>query len=249
MSARKSPKTSTPSWLRRVVPPGYARATLILTGTAPLLMNSGEFDRDSETFRAYYLLGKKKSKSLDDEQRLRELEWTLRIYLDEQIGPYIPGRNVKELLRSSATKWRKGEEIKRSLVVVDYRIPLLYEGPRTQEELWQASYKFEAMVSNAGAGSGRVVRCRPKFDEWSLAAELAYDPEDIDFDFLGLVVERSKKYGLGDYRPEFGAFEALLEPGELHKVSANGSALKPIIREQLQAHVAFVDRIMVEAVT
>ena len=245
--APKKTDSPTTSWLRRVVPPGYARATLILTGTSPLLMNSGEFDRDSETYRAYYLLGKKKAKSLDDDKRLRELEWTLRLYLDEEIGPYIPGRNVKELLRSSATKWRKGEEIKRSLIVIDYRIPLLYDGPRDQDELWQAGYKFEAMVANAGAGSGRVVRCRPKFEGWSLVADLAYDPEDLDFDFLGLVTERAKKYGLGDYRPEFGAFDAVLEQGEVHKLGSNGSALKPIIREQLAAHVAFVDRIMVEA--
>lgn len=231
--------------MRRVVPPGYARATLILTGTSPLLMNSGEFDRDSETYRAYFLLGKKKAKSLDEDQRLRELEWKLRLYLDEEIGPFIPGRNVKELLRSAATKWRKGEDIKRSLVVIDYRIPLLYDGPREQDDLWQAGYKFEAMVSNAGAGSGRVVRCRPKFEGWSLVAELAYDPEDLDFDFLSVVCDRAKKYGLGDYRPEFGAFDAELEQGELHKLSTNGSALKPITRESLLAHESFVQRIMV----
>jgi hypothetical protein len=234
-------------WHRRIVPPGYQRATLLLTGTSPLLMNSGEFDRDSETYRTYYLLGKKKSKSLDDEQRLRELEWTLRIYLDDEAGPYIPGKNVKELLRSAATKWRKGEEIKRSLVVIDYRIPLLYDGPRTVTELWEAGFKYEAMVANAGAGSGRVVRCRPKFDGWSLVVELAYDPEDLDFDFLEMVVERSKKYGLGDYRPEFGSFEAELVAGELHKLASNGNAFKRINADQLKAHLAMVERIMVEA--
>ena len=247
MSAKKANGDRPLSWLRRVVPPGYARASLLLTGTSPLLMNAGDFDRDSETFRAYYMLGKKRGKSLDDEARLRELEWILALYLDKELGPFIPGRNVKELLRSAATKWRRGEEIKRSLVVVDYRIPLLYEGPRDQAELWEAGFKYEAMVANAGAGSGRVVRCRPMFESWSLAIELAYDPEDLDLDFLGLVAERSPKFGLGDYRPEFGAFQAELMPGELHKLGANGSALKPIIREQLLAHLAAVDRIMVGA--
>lgn len=242
-------KTSNPitSWMRRVVPAGHQRATLLLTGTAPLLMNSGEFDRDGETYRAYYLLGQKKRKSLDDERRLRELEWALRIYLDDEIGPYVPGKNVKELLRSAATKWRKGEEIKRSLVVIPYRVPLLYEGPRDSAGLWAEGFKYETMVANAGAGSGRVVRCRPMFEGWSIAVELAYDPEDLDFDFLGLVVERTQKYGLGDYRPEFGAFEAMLEEGELHKLASNGATSKPIARELLKTHQAFVDRIMVGA--
>src|SRR5262245_31815410 len=102
-----------PSWARRVVPAGYQHATLTLTGTSPLLMSSGEVDRDSETFRAYYHLGKKRAKSLDDEKRISELEWTLRLYFDDEIGPYIPEANVHKLLRDSATKWRKGEEIKR----------------------------------------------------------------------------------------------------------------------------------------
>jgi hypothetical protein len=237
-----------PSWLRRVVPAGYQQATLVLEGTSPLLMSSAEYDRNSETYRAYFLLGKKKSKSLDDENRLRELEWSLRIYLDEQIGPYIPGRNVKELLREAATQWRKGAEVKRSLEVIDYRVPLLYDGPRSAAELWAAGFEFTTMVANAGAGSGRVPRCRPKFDEWALVVELAYDPEVLDFDLLGLVVERAKKYGLADWRPEFGSFDAALEPGELHKAISNGTALKPVVREHVVAHEAFVKRIMAETV-
>jgi len=236
------------SWLRRIVPAGYAQATLSLSGTSPLLMNNAEADRSGETYRAYYLLGKKKGKSLDDEQRLRELEWQLCLYLDDEIGPYVPGKNVKELLRSAATKWRKGEEIKRSLIVVEYRIPVLYDGPRDQAGLWEGKYEYTTMVANAGAGSGRVLRCRPKFDEWALLVELAYDPEDLDLDFLHLVVERSKKYGLGDGRAiGFGSFEAELLPGDIHKLGANGDALKLIDQNQLAAHIAARDRIMVEA--
>lgn len=237
-------------WMRRIVPAGYVRATLILTGTSPLLMSCSSYDRDSSEYRAYYLLGQKKRKSLDDEARLRELEWGLRFYLDEKVGPFIPGGNVKELLREAATRWRKGEEIVRSLEVIDYRIPLLYEGPREQDELWKAGFKYEAMVSNAGAGSGRVLRCRPKFEGWSLVVEIAYDPEDLDFDLLELVVERTKKFGLGDGRKiGFGQFEAVLEQGEVHKLGSNGSALKPIVREHLAAHIAILDRIMVGATT
>jgi hypothetical protein len=251
MPERKQPKKQSWSWMRRIVPPGYACATLLLEGTSPLLMHSSDYDRDGETYRTFALLGKKRGRSLDDEARLRELDWTLGLYLDDQIGPYIPARNVRELLRSAATKWRKGEELKRSLVVIDYRIPLLYDGPRTQQELWDAGFKYDAMVANSGPGAGRVIRCRPMFENWSLTVELAYDPEDLDYDQLELVVERAKKYGIGDYRPEkggdFGAFEAVLEKGELHKVGSNGSALKPIMRQQLEAHIAFVDRIMVGA--
>jgi len=232
------------SWFRRIVPPGYQRATLSLTGTSPLLMNSGDVDRDGEDYRAYYLLGQKKGKSLDDDARLRELEWALAMYLDETVGPFIPGKNVKELLRAAATKFRKGEDVKRSLVVIDHRVPLLYDGPRDQHGLWADGYRYTTLAANGGVSRGRVWRCRPKFDEWALVAELAYDPEDLDLDFLGIVVERARKYGLGDYRPEFGSFDAELIPGELHKLAANGNALKPIVKEQLKAHQAIVARVM-----
>jgi len=237
-----------PSWVRHVVPPGYAQAVLVLEGTSPLLMNSGDADREGELYRAYYLLGQKKRKSLDDDARLRELEWQLRIYLDEDLGPFIPGKNVKELLREAATKWRKGEEIIRSLLVLESRVPLHYDGPRTQTELWQAGFRYTTMVANAGAGSGRVARCRPCFPGWSVAADIAYDPEDLDFDFLGLVAERSQKYGLGDGRKiGFGGFVARLEDLNVRKAGANGQATKQ--RDELveRAHQALRDRIMIGA--
>lgn len=221
-----------------MVPSGYHLATLDFEGISPLLMNSGEVDQDSEQFRAYYQLGQKRGKSLDDAARLRELEWSIRLYYDDAIGPYIPGKNVKELLRASATKWRRGETVKRSLVVIDYRLPLLYEGPREPDELWAAGYRYTAMVSNAGAGSGRVQRCRPCFDHWTLKAELAYDPEELDFDFLENMSERAQRYGLGDYRPEFGSFIATLTAGAQEKASANGHASKARDKRAVKAHEA-----------
>lgn len=232
------------TWLRRVVPQGYASATLELAGTSPLLMNSGEADRDSELYRAYWLLGQKKRKTLDDEARLRELEWELRLYIDADLGPYIPGKNVKEMLRAAATKWRRGEDIKRSLVVVPYRIPLTYDGPRDQAGLWAKGFRYTAMVANAGFNAGRVVRCRPMFPDWSLSAELAFDPEEIDPDFLHLVAERAQRYGLGDYRPEFGAFKATLMTAKSRHADrpAMGTKNRDAIHEA--AHEAFKERIM-----
>jgi hypothetical protein len=158
-------KSEARNWMRQIVPPGYITATLSLVGTSPLLMSSAETDPDSEPYRAFALLGEKKKKSLDDKARLREMEWKLRLYLDEKIGPYIPGKNIKEMIRSSATKWKRGEDIKRSLVVIQNRIPLLYDGPRDEKGLWDAGYRYTTMVANSGPGAGRVMRCRPMFKD------------------------------------------------------------------------------------
>lgn len=230
---------------RRVIPPGYIEATLQLDGTSPLLMNSGEVDRESDEYRAFRNLGDKRKKSLDDEARLREMEWAFALYFDAELGPYIPGKNVKELLRAAATKYKRGEDIKRSLVVVLNRIPLTYEGPSEQDALWAEGYKYTAMVANAGMNRGRVVRCRPCFDSWSLTAEVAYDPEDLDFDTLQTIVDRSQKLGLGDYRPEFGSFVATLTLGATHKDRAVVDGTKPLDGRQVRAHEAAVARVKV----
>lgn len=199
-----------PSPLRRVIPLGYQVHKLTLTGVTPLLMSSGEADRESDTFIAYRTLSKKRGKTLEDESRLRELEWYTRLYYDAEIGCYIPGKNVKELLRSAATKWRRGEDVKRSLIIPSYRIPLVHKGPREPADLWSEGFAYTTMVANAGAGSGRVERTRPCFDTWSLVTEIAFDPEDLDAHDVQMFVERSQKYGLGDYRPDFGSFQATL---------------------------------------
>jgi hypothetical protein len=216
--------TSSP--LRRVIPVGYRVHELHLRGVTPLLMSSGEADRESDTYIAYRTLSKKRGKTIEDESRLRELEWYTRLYFDEELGCYIPGKNIKELIRSAATKYRRGEDIRRSMVVPDYRIPLIYDGPRKAEQLWKAGYSYVAMVSNAGAGSGRVERCRPCFEKWELKVELAIDPEDIADHDLETFVERSQKYGLGDYRPDFGAFEVSLTFLREQRADAKADAVK-----------------------
>jgi hypothetical protein len=226
------------SAMRRVVPSGYRVYELTLNGVTPLLMSSGEADRESDTYIAYRQLSKKRGKTVEDESRLRELEWYTRIYYDDKIGCYVPGKNVKEMIRSAATKWRKGEDVKRSLIIPEYRIPLIYDGPRTPSELWHEGYQFTAMVANAGAGSGRVERCRPCFDTWSIKTEIAFDPEDISDHEVELFVSRSEKYGLGDYRPDFGSFRAELSFARVQREDAHANGNKPRNKRAEAANMA-----------
>lgn len=221
--------------LRREPPNGYIVYSITFMGETPLLMSSGEVDRESELYREYRALSKARAKTIEQEAQLRELEWHTRIYFDEELGPYIPGKNVKELLRSAATKFKLGESIKRSLVVPDYRIPLVYEGPRDIAGLWSEGFRYTAMVANAGAGSGRVERTRPCFDKWSLEFEVAFDTDELDEDALLRIVKRSEKYGLGDYRPEFGAFVSAAEFVREQKTelaAANGAKARDKKAEQ-----------------
>lgn len=229
--------------LRREPPNGYIVHQLTLIGETPLLMSSGEVDRESSLYREYRALSKQRAKTIEQEAQLRELEWHTRIYFDEEIGPYIPGKNIKEMLRSAATKWKLGESVKRSLVVPDYRIPLTYEGPRDLKGLWEAEFRYTAMVANAGAGAGRVERTRPCFDNWSLEFEVAFDTDELDEDSFVQVVQRSQKYGLGDYRPEFGAFTASTVFLRQQKAQVQANGAKKRDEKQAQAVKKMVERI------
>ena len=223
--------------LRRVVPEGYSVCMLHLEGVTPLLMSSPEADRSSDTYLAYRTLSRKRGKTVADEDRLRELEWHTRLYYDAEVGAYIPGANIHEMLRAAATKIRKGEDIKRSLIVPDYRVPLTYEGPRTPEEMWaDGGFAYTTMVANAGAGSGRVERTRPIFEPWSITTEVAFDPEDLDMDDVEFAVNRAQKYGLGDRRPTFGGFLSSLTFRHRAIAPANADGAKP--RDKVAEQVA-----------
>jgi len=250
MAATKKATELIPSWIRRVVPQGYMTGTLTLTGTSPLLMNSAEADRDAELYRAYVLLGQKTGKTLDDDARLRKLEWEVRIFFDADLGPYVPGRQVKGLLVDAAGKFKKGATVKRSLITMLSRIPLEYDGPRDQDALWDAGYRYTTMVKNAGFNAGRVMRCRPMFPDWSLTAEIAFDPEEIDPDTLAAIVERSQRYGIGDYRPssggDFGAFNASLDLSGTKRRIRDPLGAKSRNGHEEAAHEAFKSRILVD---
>lgn len=231
------------TWFRQVIPAGYCSATLTLDGCSPLLMNSAETDPESEIALAFEQLAATRKKTQEIKSQLRRMEWKMRIYLDSEIGPYIPGKNIKEMLRSAATKWRLGQEVQRSLIVNDYRVPLLYDGPRDEEGLWAGGFRYTSMVANAGAGSGRVQRCRPMFPQWSLSTELAFDPEALDFHKIEEIAEYSRRFGLGDYRPLFGAFLPTVKLSETVKDAPRGNAAKKRNKTEAEATQAFVERI------
>jgi len=61
------------------------------------------------------------------------------------------------------------------------------------------------------ATGGRVIRHRPRFDEWELSFTLEIDEDTFPEDFVRLLVDDAgKKIGLGDFRPArkgpFGRF-------------------------------------------
>lgn len=193
----------------RIVPPTYGELELMLQGLAPLLMNAPTLlDPFSPYTRELNALTSRKSsaRTADDHMNIAKLSWRAALYHDEELGPYLPGAAVKACLAGAATRWRLGAVVKRSLIVVEHKVPLQYNGPRDVEALWDEGFRDVRAVRNAGPSGSQVPRVRPCFDQWSATCTAAFDPQELDVDRLWRIGERAGIMCIGDYRPEFGMF-------------------------------------------
>lgn len=195
----------------RIVPDAFRSAQLRIEGETPLLMHADTLlDFTHPLTREFRELTAKSSaqRTVDDEMNIARLEWLAGIYHDDEIGPFWPGASLKVAIREAATRFKKGEPLKRGLIVEPFRVPLEYDGPRDLESLWDDGYRDVRGAVNSGRNSGRVRRCRPCFEDWALSFEIHWDPKECDRDTLESIVEFAQIRGIGDYRPEFGTFRA-----------------------------------------
>lgn len=184
---------------------------LNITGTDPLLMHnarlSDEFDPIVRLMKE--ITSKRTNKTDDDRWELRRLEFHGGLYMDKNLGPYIPGQNIERALRDAAVVTRQGKNIQRGVVVLTSRARLEYDGPRDADDLWEdKNYVSSASIK---VGTSRVIRTRPMFQEWAVSVDLSLDTEIMDRETLeGIVHRAGKSVGLGDWRPRYGKFSAEL---------------------------------------
>lgn len=193
----------------RIVPNAFAEADWHLEGQSPLLMHDDKLlDITHPLARKFKELAAKRGKTIDDAMMLARIEWEAGMYHDDNIGPYMPGTNLKRAITEAATRFNKGAPLKRGLVVTDEKVPLEYDGPRDMEDLWEYGYRDMRGAVNSGRNAGRVMRCRPCFEEWGLTVHVAWDVKECDVDTLESIVVFAQIRGIGDFRPEFGTFQS-----------------------------------------
>lgn len=183
---------------------------LTIDGTTPLLMHNGRLANplDPATKALKEITGKRK-KTDEDLADMARAEFLGSLYIDPNIGPFIPGENIERCIRDGATLTKNGMNVKRGLFISTDVNPLAYDGPRDPEPLWSDErFRFIRTVRNQ---QNRVSRCRPIFTEWRTSAEGTLDETILDFGTLKSIVEQSGLYvGLGDWRPRYGRFTAEL---------------------------------------
>ena len=182
--------------------------TVTLTGTAGLLMHnsrlSNPLDPATKALKKY--TGKRK-KTDEDHETIAQLEYAGGLYLDPDIGPYIPGENIARCLVDGAKLTKQGVKVTRGVFISTDINPLSYNGPRDGDGLW-ADGRFRHMAS-VKVGTQRVMRCRPLFQEWAVQADGILDPSVLELDDLvSIADDAGALIGLGDWRPRFGRFTA-----------------------------------------
>lgn len=183
-----------------------------ITGTAPLLMHNAQLaDPMNKIVREKKKITDKRKKTDDDYIETCRLEHLGSLYLDPDIGPYMPGQNIESCLVNAGKVSRSGTNVTRSLFVHTDVNPIAYAGPRTADGLW-ADENFRHMAS-VKVGMKRVMRCRPIFREWRVAADATLDTSVLSLEDLQRITETAgSMIGLGDYRPRYGRFIATVEP-------------------------------------
>lgn len=152
----------------------------------------------------------KKNKTEEDLNIISDLEWKAGAYWDDEIGLYIPGENVEATIQNGAKVNKKGKDIQKYVDVKDLYIPFNYGENLTLDEL-VSKYEYRD-TRPMNVQRSKVIRTRPRFDQWNITFTLVYNEDKIDLDTIVNAIEYAGQYvGLCDSRPKYGKFVAIVE--------------------------------------
>lgn len=187
---------------------GMNSVTLKLTGLTPLLLHNGRgadpLDQYSKAIKA--ISGKKK-KTEEDLEEMARLEHEQGMYLtkgkDGKLRPCLPTFVLEATAVSGAKKSKDGQRAKAGIAILKDAIIETGKDLSNLKELWKdESYRLRAAVK---VGMSKVMRTRPKFDNWSVTFEVNYNPELLNES--DVVNFYRAAFATGDWRPKYGQFE------------------------------------------
>lgn len=180
-------------------------------GISPLIMHSckcvNPLHPISKEMKKYT---SKKKKTEDDLLKIADLEWESGVYWLDDIGLYIPSENVEATLINGGKANKKGTDIQKYVNITDPIIPFFYGENLTKKELI-SDYRYRD-TRIMTVQRARIVRTRPRFNQWYIVFNLSYNEEKIDLDTIMNAMSYAGSYvGLCDSRPKYGKFCATIE--------------------------------------
>jgi hypothetical protein len=185
----------------------YETLTVRIVGVAPILLNNPQkadpFNKFTRAMKEITAKGRKKTDS--DLEALAKLEFLGGLYLDSKGQPAVPGESIEGMIRDGAKKSRAGKDAVCG-IISDGVWPIEYDGPKDPEKLW-LDERFRD-YRGCKVGQARVMRMRPRFNEWALTFKVSYQDEVVNRQALEKWLrDAGQLVGLCDFRPRFGRFE------------------------------------------
>lgn len=177
-----------------------------IEGIAPLLTHNIRLCNSRDPIvRAMKEITAKGTKKTDtDIEELARLEFMGGLYLGDNGEPVVPGENIEATIRDGARKSRKGKDALAG-IISDGNWPLIYDGPKTADELWEDG-RFSD-IRGVVVGKARVMRTRAMFRAWSLKFDVSFLPGVVSArDVRDWLATAGQIVGLLDGRPKFGRF-------------------------------------------
>jgi len=186
----------------------YKELKFKITGVAPLILHNGQTaDPLNQHSKSIAEITGKRKKTDADYREVARREWFAGLYLYNG-EPCIPFQMLEASLIEGAKKHRRGPAAKAG-IIVETHTPIMYDGPRKPEELWEDE-RFRIRVA-AKVGTSKVMRTRPFFPQWSIDPVIKYLPDLLNAaEVETFVTAIGLQVGLGDWRPRFGRFTSAI---------------------------------------
>ena len=197
------------------------RYRIKIRGTSPLLMHNGAAGLDTRSpanvEKAAIAKKRGSNRTEADEERLRELECQVSLWLDEKDRPTIPATALRGMLEESARKLKQGPQVREGLIV-DQIQEFEYDEKKlgtTPDQLGKnVQFTVPVVVQRA-----RVLRTRARFDKWALTFIVDCDEEQVDKQQLRAWLEiGGSRIGLGDWRPSKSGFHGRFKTESVEEV-------------------------------
>lgn len=127
-------------------------------------------------------------------------------------GPAIPAENLRRSIVGAARASRQGPIVLRALEVTTAFVPIIYDGPKPLDTLWDKGWHLTRMIRGTGGASPTTF---PRFPAGGWAVKVPFDLDESTMNLRDLqeMVQRAGRIeGLGASRKQgYGRYDALIE--------------------------------------
>ena len=184
---------------------------ITIVGKTALIMHSSTLANPLHPLtKAFKQLNKKKTKTDEDVAKIADLEWEAGVYWNDDVGVYIPGENIEATIVNGAKAFKLGKDFQKYCVVESDYNAIEYGENLTKDELISDFRYRDSRIMRVQ--QSRVVRTRPRFDNWKTTFYMLYDENNIEVETIRMVLEYAGAYvGCCDGRPKYGKFESFID--------------------------------------